>query len=173
MQYVSTAPRGAQQPRQVLRQPATTRKRKTPATEQPPAHGDPSAGAVQQPAQGDTRSVCRADSSAAVPSDRATQPTAASTPRRVNRRLRPELVEEMVQSYRAGRTVKEIAQQFGFHRETVATHLKRAGLTLRTNVKDEAFCQRVRQTYETIGTVKGAAQRLGVSKDTVRKVLQG
>lgn len=122
---------------------------------------------------GDAKPVRQAETSTTTPSDRATQPTAASTPRRVNRRLRLELVEEMVQSYRAGRTVKEIAQQFGFHRETVATHLKRAGLTLRTNVKDEAFCQRVRQTYETIGTVKGAAQRLGVSKDTVRKVLQG
>jgi len=69
--------------------------------------------------------------------------------------------------------VEDFAQQFGFHRETVATHLKRAGMTLRTSLTDEAFCQRVRQTYETTGTVKGTAQQLGVSKDTVRKVLRG
>ena len=77
----------------------------------------------------------------------------------------------MAQLHRSGCTVKEIAQQFGFHRETVATHLKRAGLTLRTGLQDEALCQRVRQTYQTIGTVKGTAQQLGISKDTVRKVL--
>ena len=54
----------------------------------------------------------------------------------------------------------------------MATHLKRAGLTLWTSLQDEALCQRVRQTYQTIGTVKGTAQQLGISKDTVRKVLR-
>ena len=107
-----------------------------------------------------------------MPSSSATKPTGPA-PRRINRRLRPEVAREMVQLHRSGHTVKEIAQQFGFHRETVATHLKRAGLTLRTSLTDEAFCQRVRQTYETIGTVKDTAQQLGVSKDTVRKVLRG
>ena len=106
-----------------------------------------------------------------MPSSSATKPTGPA-PWRINRRLRPELVGQMVQLHRAGRTVKEIAQQFGFHRETVATHLKQAGLTLRTSLQDEAFCQRVRQTYETTGTVKDTAQQLGVSKDTVRKVLR-
>lgn len=106
-----------------------------------------------------------------MPSSSATKPTGPA-PRRINRRLRPEVAREMVQLHRSGHTVKEIAQQFGFHRETVAIHLKRAGLTLRTSLQDEAFCPRVRQTYQTIGTVKGTAQQLGVSKDTVRKVLR-
>ena len=120
---------------------------------------------------GDAKPVRQAETSTTTPSDGATKPT-GPTPRRINRRLRPELVGQMVQLHRAGRTVKEIAQQFGFHRETVASHLKQAGLTLRTSLQDETFCQRVRQTYQTIGTVKGTAQQLGVSKDTVRKVLQ-
>lgn len=107
-----------------------------------------------------------------TPSGHTARPT-GSTPRRFNRYLRPELVEQMVRSHRAGCTVEQIAQQFGFHRQTVATHLKRAGLTLRTNVKDEAFCQRVRQTYQTVGTIKDAARQLGVSRGTVRKVLRG
>lgn len=121
---------------------------------------------------GDAKPVRQAETSTTTPSGSAAKPT-GSAPRRIKRRLRPELVEEMVQLHRRGHTVKEIAQQFGFHRETVATHLKRAGLTLRTSLTDEAFCQRVRQTYETIGTVKDTAQQLGVSKDTVRKVLRG
>ena len=121
---------------------------------------------------GDAKPVRQAETSTTTPSDGATKPTGPA-PRRINRRLRPEVAREMVQLHRSGHTVKEIAQQFGFHRETVATHLKRAGLTLRTSLTDEAFCQRVRQTYETIGTVKDTAQQLGVSKDTVRKVLRG
>ena len=121
---------------------------------------------------GDAKPVRQPETSTTTPSDGAAKPT-GSTPRRINRRLRPEVVEQMVQLRRDGHTVKEIAQQFGFHRETVATHLKRAGMTLRTSLTDEAFCQRVRQTYETTGTVKGTAQQLGVSKDTVRKVLRG
>lgn len=99
--------------------------------------------------------------------------SATPAPRHINRYLRPEVVEEMARLHRTGCTVKEIAQRFGFHRETVAIHLKRTGLTLRTDVTDEVFRRRVRQTYETVGTVKDAAEQLGVSRDTIRKVLRG
>lgn len=101
-------------------------------------------------------------------SGRATVPA----PRRINRYLKPELVEEMVRLYQDGHMVKEIAKQFGFHQQTVARHLKRAGLTLRTDATDEAFRRRVRQTYAVVGTVKGTARHLKVSKGTVRKVVR-
>lgn len=96
-----------------------------------------------------------------------------SAPRRINRYLRPELVEEMAELYQAGCTVKEIAQRFGFHRQTVARHLKRAGLRLRTDIADESFRQRVRQAYAAVGTIKGTARQLGVSRSTVQKVVRG
>ena len=35
--------------------------------------------------------------------------------------------------HQAGQTVAQIATRFGFHRTTVARHLKQAGETLRTN----------------------------------------
>ena len=94
-------------------------------------------------------------------------------PRRINRYLRPQLVEEMVALRQAGQTVAQIATRFGFHRTTVARHLKQAGEMLRTNPADSAFQERVREAYAEIGTVKRTAQRLGVSKDTVRKVVRG
>ena len=100
-----------------------------------------------------------------------TSPT--TPPRRINRYLRPQLVEEMVALHQAGQTVAQIATRFGFHRTTVARHLKQAGETLRTNPADPAFQERVRQAYAELGTVKHTAQRLGVSKDTVRKVVRG
>ena len=96
-----------------------------------------------------------------------------SASRRINRYLRPGLVEEMVELYQAGCTVKEIAQQFGFHRQTVSRHLKRAGLRLRTDIADESFRQRVRQAYAAVGTIKGTARQLGVSRSTVQKVVRG
>ena len=97
----------------------------------------------------------------------------ATPPRRINRYLRPQLVEEMVALHQAGQTVAQISTRFGFHRTTVARHLKQAGETLRTNPADPAFQERARQVYAELGTVKHTAQRLGVSKDTVRKVVRG
>ena len=55
----------------------------------------------------------------------------------------------------------------------MARLLKQAGETLRTDPADPAFQERVRQAYAELGTVKHTAQRLGVSKDTVRKVVRG
>jgi len=97
----------------------------------------------------------------------------SSSPRRINRYLRPQVVEEMVALHQAGQTVAQIAARSGFHRTTVARHLKQAGETLRTNPADPAFQERVRQVYAELGTVKHTAQRLGVSKDAVRKVVRG
>ena len=79
---------------------------------------------------------------------------------------------QMVSLRHEGLTVDEIAERVDFHRTTVFKHLKRAGLTLRTDVSDESFRRRVRQVYAEAGTIKGTAKRLGVSKGTVRKVLR-
>ena len=122
------------------------------------------------------RTSASAEAASAIHPARAAQDTqqhTATQPRRINRYLRPQLVEEMVALHQAGQTVAQIATHFGFHRTTVARHLKQAGETLRTNPADPAFQERVRQAYAEIGTVKHTAQRLGVSKDTVRKVVRG
>ena len=92
---------------------------------------------------------------------------------RFNRYAGSAVVEQMVSLRREGLTVDEIAERVGFHWTTVSKHLKRAGLTLRTDVSDESFQQRVRQVYAETGTIKGTAKRLGVSRGTVRKVLRG
>ena len=91
---------------------------------------------------------------------------------RFNRYASSAVVEQMVSLRHEGLTVDEIAEQVGFHRTTVSKHLKRAGLTLRTDVSDESFRRRVRQVYAEADTIKGTAKRLGVSKGTVRKVLR-
>ena len=92
--------------------------------------GDTAGGAARRSMRGDAKAVRQAEASATTSSDGADKPSGPA-PRRINRRLRTEVVDEMVQLHRSGCMVKEIAQQFGFHHETVATHLKRVGLTLR------------------------------------------
>jgi len=122
------------------------------------------------------RASASAEAASAIHPARAAQDTQQHTdtpPRRINRYLRAQLVEEMVALHQAGQTVAQIATRFGFHRTTVARHLKQAGETLRTNPADPAFQERVLQAYAEIGTVKHTAQKLGVSKDTVRKVVRG
>lgn len=134
-----------------------------------PAH----AATATQPVVGSTTPTSHhpADGAAVrTPAPTTTSPT--TPPRRINRYLRAQLVEEMVALHQAGQTVAQIAARFGFHRTTVARHLKQAGETLRTNPADPAFQERVREAYAELGTVKHTAQRLGVSKDTVRKVVR-
>ena len=141
-------------------------------------NGEPGAPAeattATQPAAGSTTPISHQPVDGAAvrtPAPATTSPT--TPPRRIHRYLRPQLVEEMVALHQAGQTVAQIATRFGFHRTTVARHLKQAGETLRTNLADPAFQERVREAYAEIGTVKHTAQRLGVSKDTVRKVVRG
>ena len=135
-----------------------------------PAH----AATATQPAAGSTTPTSHqpADGAAVrTPAPATTSPT--TPPRRINRYLRPQLVEEMVALHQAGQTAAQIATRFGFHRTTVARHLKQGGETLRTDPADPAFQERVRQAYAELGTVKHTAQKLGVSKDAVRKVVRG
>ena len=135
-----------------------------------PAH----AATATQPAAGSTTPTSHqpADGAAVrTPAPATTSPT--TPPRRINRYLRPQLVEEMVALHQAGQTAAQIATRFGFHRTTVARYLKQAGETLRTDPADPAFQERVRQAYAELGTVKHTAQKLGVSKDAVRKVVRG
>ena len=97
-----------------------------------------------------------AEAASAIHPARAAQDTqqhTATQPRRINRYLRSQLVEEMVTLHQAEQTVAQIAARFGFHRTTVAQYLKQAGETLRTNLADLAFQERVWQAYAELGTV--------------------
>ena len=141
-------------------------------------NGEPGAPAeattATQPAAGSTTPIShRPADGAAVRTPTPATTSSTTPPRRINRYLRAQLLEEMVALHQAGQTVAQIATRFGFHRTTVARHLKQAGETLRTNPADPAFQEQVQQAYAELGKVKHTAQQLGVSKDTVRKVVRG
>lgn len=46
-------------------------------------------------------------------------------------KLAADLVEQLVEAYLEGDSVYELARRFGTHRETVAAHLRRAGIQRR------------------------------------------
>ena len=132
------------------------------------------AATLTQPAAGSTTPISHQPAEdAAVRTPVPATASPVTPPRRINRYLRAQLVEEMVALHQAGQTVAQIAARFGFHRTTVARHLKQAGETLRTDPAAPAFQERVREAYAELGTVKHTAQKLGVSKDAVRKVVRG
>ena len=99
------------------------------------------------------------------------EPGSLSLPR-FNRHMSAAVEEQIVTLRQQGLTVAQIAQRVSFHRETVSKHLKRAGLTLRTDPADPGFQAQVRQIYSQLGTVKHTALQLGVSKHAVQKALQ-
>lgn len=59
------------------------------------------------------------------------QADAPAVERPPQRRITPELLAELVDGYRASRTTYELARQHGLNRNTVAAHLRRAGVTIR------------------------------------------
>lgn len=94
-------------------------------------------------------------------------------PRVVQRRLRPHEVAELVAAYVAGATTRELADRFGIHRDTVSTHLDRAGVPIRTRCGlspgdvDEAA-----RLYQEGWSGARLAKKFGVSDHTIRATLR-
>jgi hypothetical protein len=83
-------------------------------------------GSLSNPGRDLGRLLARRPTAGDVPP--AQQPT--PRPHR-QRRASSELISQMVGEYRAGATTYHLAQQHGLNRNTVAKHLRRAGLRLR------------------------------------------
>ncbi len=85
-----------------------------------------------------------------------------------NRILSPDEVMELVESYRRGAAVLELARRFGVHRHTVDRHLQRAGIVKRPMVRmgPELFAKAI-ELYEQGLSVAKVGKTLGVSASTV------
>jgi len=87
------------------------------------------------------------------------------------RRVSTKQTQAMVEAYRAGESVGAIAKRLGFHRGTVAAHLKEAGLIVRADPRNPETCRRVVEVYQRVGSYKGTARELGICHKTVRKIV--
>jgi lambda repressor-like predicted transcriptional regulator len=86
--------------------------------------------------------------------------------RRNATRLSRSQVAALVDGYRAGQTVYELAAGFNIHRTTVSAHLHRQGITMRRQgLNDESVAHAVRR-YEDGWSVARIGDRLGVDATT-------
>lgn len=94
------------------------------------------------------------------------------SPRRAQRRLEPAEVDRLVDQYRSGATVRELAAEFSVGRTTVSAHLERRGLPRRYNrlggdALAEAGC-----LYGDGWSLAMLGERYGVDPGTVRRALR-
>jgi transposase len=87
------------------------------------------------------------------------------------RRLKPDEAEVLVAGYGAGKTMKELAAEFGISRQTVAAHLRRAKAPVRRRSLSQKQATELVALHEAGGTSRELADRYGVSTDTVLRTL--
>jgi len=94
-----------------------------------------------------------------------------AAPRR-SRPLKPAEVDALVAGYEAGETTKELAAEYGIHRVTVSSHLRRAGIPLRRSGLNAAQIAEAADLYRAGYSSERIAERFGVNADTVIRALR-
>jgi len=90
-------------------------------------------------------------------------------------RRRPTAVEcaALVAGYESGRTVREPADQIGFHRETVSAALKRAGVGRRYHQRRTVDLDRADELHAAGLSIADIAKVLGIGRTTLVKARRG
>lgn len=89
------------------------------------------------------------------------------------RRLTPEQVDELVQAYRAGGTIKGLAVQFRIHHTTVMAHLDRRGVVRRRRgqVLSQEQADDAVALYQAGWSLHAVAAKIGSDHRVVRESL--
>ena len=85
------------------------------------------------------------------------------------RRLSPTDIDDLIEAYRAGATINQLAVQFGIHRTTIAGHLDRHGVprhSKQTAWDDEILTQ-ASELYATGLSLADVAHHFGIDAQTV------
>lgn len=85
--------------------------------------------------------------------------------------LSPAQVDNLLQEYRAGVSVRELAQRYEVHRATVTAHAHRHGLPPRRRSLDHDEQTEAAQLYQDGLTMRQVAERFAVSPPAVRTAL--
>ena len=105
-------------------------------------------------------------------------PTAGGATRRltapVQRRLSPTEVAAIADKYQNGRSLSQLAQEFGVHRRTVAGHLERLGIARRMNQPKlpPTDIERAASQYQTGVSLATVGKNLNVDASTVQRALK-
>lgn len=89
------------------------------------------------------------------------------------RRFSDKEISEMIQRYRTGDNVYELAKAFGCHRSTISSVLRRNGVKV-TTVKSEKIFDpvKVAELYKSGMKSKEIAEKYGVGEQTIRDSLK-
>jgi predicted DNA-binding protein (UPF0251 family) len=86
-------------------------------------------------------------------------------------RLSPDRAKELTTAYRAGKTIKELAQRYGVHRATVSSLLRRLGVEQRQVGLTDAQVAEAFRLYREGSSLARLAERYAVDDMTVRRYL--
>jgi hypothetical protein len=86
-------------------------------------------------------------------------------------RRRPTATEcaDLATAYVAGNTIRELAERFGFHRETVAAALVRAGIARRYHERRQVDLELADELRASGLTITEVAATLGIGRTTLVK----
>lgn len=85
--------------------------------------------------------------------------------------LRPAQVDELVALYQAGATHVELAERFSVHRRTVAAHLVRRSIPVRSRGLADSQLSEAIDLYASGSTLMEVGLRFGVSQQAVRRAI--
>jgi transposase-like protein len=88
------------------------------------------------------------------------------------RKLSTAEIDKLVQQYKSGATVYELAEQFGIHRTTASLHLHRHGVTLRRRGLDPSQIDHAVRLYADGQSLARIADRYDVDPSTVHTALR-
>ena len=94
--------------------------------------------------------------------------------RSVQRRLDEAEIDQLINAYRTGRSLADLAEALGIHRRTVAAHLEARGVPRRINMPkmtqaDTRDADRRHRAGESLAAI---ARSLGVDPSTIRRSLK-
>ena len=92
-------------------------------------------------------------------------------PRQQQRRLKQKAVDQLVERYQAGASVRELAVEFGIARTTVLEHLERRGVPRRASTRKltDADVQVAAHYYRTGESLETVGKRFGVNTSTIKR----
>jgi hypothetical protein len=85
--------------------------------------------------------------------------------------LRQDAVDELVEAYRAGATVFDLAARFSIDRKTVGAHLRRRGVDTKLPGLHPDDVPAAAELYRSGWSLIGIAEKFGTSGNTVRRCL--
>jgi lambda repressor-like predicted transcriptional regulator len=91
--------------------------------------------------------------------------------KQVQKRLAPDEVARLVEAHQAGAGVKELAREFGIHRETVSNILRREGALRAPGIQPDELLEIIR-LYEDGWSLARLGAEFGVAPGTVANALR-